>query len=292
MRLSRIFIVFLISSILIFGCGDDDSDVAPVISPQGDSDDGTPTDGDTITGDDGVPMTLIPAGEFQMGDALNEGSESELPVHTVYVDAFYMDVYEVTNAQYGKFMNATGHEAPVYWNHPDFNAADHPVVGVSWYDAAAYAEWAGKRLPTEAEWEKAARGGLVGKRYPWYPWGDEEPDGTQCNFADKNTDFDWSDMKVDDGYQDAAPVGSFVPNGYGLYDMAGNVLEWCADWNDGNYYSISPQRNPTGPNSGTDRIMRGGSWYNKTYYLRVSFRSYYWPTRASHLVGFRCVARD
>ena len=154
----------------------------------------------------GVEMVLIPTGEFEMGS--NDGDDDEKPVHTVFVDAFYIDIYEVTNAQYKKFVEATGHREPKGygfvdgevkddfepWKSPDFNGDNQPVVCVSWHDAMAYAQWAGKRLPTEAEWEKAARGGLKGKRYPW---GDEAPDGTQCNFADKNTNFVFSDKFFD-----------------------------------------------------------------------------------------------
>jgi len=192
-------------------------------------------------------MVLIPAGEFQMGS--NE-SDDEKPIHTVYLDAFYIDKYEVTNAQYKKFMDAKGYKAPGYWNDPKYNAPNHPVVGVTWNDAKAYADWAGKRLPTEAEWEKAARGGVTGKKYVW---GDEWPP------PNKAGNFDNSITK--DGYTYTAPVGSFKPNGYGLYDMAGNVWEWCADWYDNNYYFTSTKSNPAGPSSGTYHVCRGGSWY-------------------------------
>jgi formylglycine-generating enzyme required for sulfatase activity len=229
-------------------------------------------------------MVLIPAGEFQMGDSL-DGMDLALPVHTVYLDAFYMDIYEVTNAQYLKFMDATGHSAPVYWDDSRFNVPEHPVVGVSWHDAVAYAEWAGKRLPTEAEWEKAARGGLVGKRYSW---GSDSPDGTQCNFADVNTDYDWSDKSVDDGYSRTSPVGSFSANGYGLYDMAGNVWDWCSDWYDSSYYSSSPSNNPKGPSSGSQRVMRGGSWSRYEDFLRCAYRSSRPPTDMYGYIGFRC----
>ena len=230
-------------------------------------------------------MVLIPAGEFQMGDHFNEGHGNELPVHTVYLDAFYLDIYEVTNAQYGKFMNATGHSAPRYWNNSSYNAPEQPVVGVSWHDAVAYAEWAGKRLPTEAEWEKAARGGLIGKRYPW---GDEAPDAGGVYRAN----YYAGDNSAADGYEYAAPVGSFPSNGYGLYDMAGNVWEWCADGYDSSYYANSPRNNPLGPGSGSSRVLRGGSWFDITYHLRVSYRSYDDPTRTYYYVGFRCVSQD
>ena len=242
----------------------------------------------------GVEMVLIPTGEFEMG------SNDEKPVHTVHLDAFYIDIYEVTNAKYRKFIQFRGHAEPEYWNNSNYNQPNQPVVGVTWYDAMAYAQWAGKRLPTEAEWEKAAHGGLKGKRYPW---GDEAQDGTQCNFADKNTNFDWSDKKADDGYQWTAPVGTFPPNNYGLYDMTGNVWEWCLDEYQADFYSKSP-RTSTNPIAGGSiphvinnftsveswRVLRGGSWNGINNYVRVANRGWFSPGSRVVTFGFRCVS--
>jgi len=227
-------------------------------------------------------MVLIPAGEFQMGNAFVIIPEfvrlsTEVPVHTVYLDAFYIDVYEVTNAQYKKFIDATGHNVSAYWNDPNYNAPNNPVAGLSWDDAKAYADWAGKRLPTEAEWEKSARGGLVGKRYPW---------GDNLTHDDAN----YVGTGGKDVWKNLSPVGSFAPNGYGLYDMAGNVCEWCADWGDDKYYANSPKSNPTGPSSGLGHIMRGGSWYDGEDRLSVSFRLYADPPNHATNAGFRCVS--
>ena len=158
---------------------------------------------------DGSEMVLIPAGSFEMGDHFNEDSKwstNERPVHRVALDEFYMDSREVTNGQYGVFMEQTGHRKPSYWTNSSYNQANQPVVGVSWDDAVAYAKWAGKRRPTEGEWEYAARGGLAGKRYPW---GDEGATAERAN-------YDWKVGKP-------TVVGSYPANGYGLYDMAGNV---------------------------------------------------------------------
>jgi len=198
-------------------------------------------------------------------------------------------MYEVTNAQYKEFMDATSYKAPTLWSNPAYNAPNQPVVGVSWYDAVAYAEWAGKRLPTEAEWERAARGGLVGMKYPW---GNEDPNGTQCNLADSSCiNYDWAIKNINDGYQYTAPVGSFPPNGYGLYDMAGNVWEFCIDWYDPSYYTNPPKQNPTGPNSGTTRVMRGGSWLDPTFlYFSVSHHHSDSPKASWFGGGFRCVS--
>jgi len=193
---------------------------------------------------DGSLMALIPSGFFEMGDSKNEPGDwmkRSRPVHRVELDAFYMDVREVTVGQFREFVNQSGYSYNKWNDVAKYSLGDeYPIVEMSWNDATAYAKWAGKRLPTEAEWEYAARGGLVGKRYSW---GDEKPDGSQCNFADKNTNYNWSDKTVDDGYKYTAPVGSFIVNGYGLYDMAGNVWEWCQDWYSSDYYSNSPTKN-------------------------------------------------
>ena len=245
--------------------------------------------GGTITGNDGAPMVLIPAGEFEMGDHFNEESSDEHPVHTIFVDAFYMDVYEVTNALYRKFLDATEHPSPsATWNDGRFNQPDLPVVNVSWYDAGAYAQWAGKRLPTEAEWEYAARGGLVGKRYPW---------GDEITHDDANY---WK-LGGRDVWSRTSPVGSFPPNGYGLYDMAGNVWEWCMDEWDAGFYSRSPRENPVAgglislvnnhfKNVATNRVVRGGSWSYHPFFLRVAYRFMFDPGFTDVNYGFRCTA--
>ncbi|MDD5626724.1 MAG: formylglycine-generating enzyme family protein [Patescibacteria group bacterium] len=266
-----VILAFTVLAVMLVGCGKDSQ------NPLESQDSNLQVRTNEIFSSDGASMALIPAGEFQMGDSFNEGDSDERPVHTVYLDAFYMDVYEVTNAQYKKFMDATGHKTtPEYWNYPVLNGPDHPVVGVSWYDAKAYAEWAGKRLPTEAEWEKAARGGLVGKRYSW---GDT---------------LTYDDVYVYSGLgkpQLTFPVGSFAPNGYGLYDMAGNAYEWCTDWYDSDYYLRSPESNPTGPETGIWTVLRGGEWqYSSSdqHRLRVAMRFGLAPILTDITLGFRC----
>ncbi|MGB9596138.1 MAG: formylglycine-generating enzyme family protein [Candidatus Poribacteria bacterium] len=223
-------------------------------------------------GKDGYPMVKIPAGEFLMGS--DKGEPDEQPVHKVYLDAFYIDIYEVTNAQYKKFLDATKHKPPRYWNDSRYNVPDQPVVGVTWQDAMDYCKWAEKRLPTEAEWEKASRGGLIGKEYPW---GDEEI--LEAPMTDENP-----------GLASAFPVGSFKPNGYGLFDVERNAWEWCLDWYDEEYYAKSPEKNPKGPVSGDKRVLRGGSWFSGIYTpLRIPYRYSLEPDQATNLIGFRCV---
>jgi len=219
---------------------------------------------------DGAKMVLVPEGDFLMGS--NDGADDEKPMHTVYIDAFYMDSYEATNAQYQQFVRGTGHRQPAYWNNPRFNSPQQPVVGVNWFDATAYAVWAKKRLPTEAEWEKSAKGGLLGKMYPW------------------GNSIDTSQACYDQGGNGKpSPVGSYKDNGYGLYDMAGNTWEWCADWYGEDYYSNSLAKNPIGPRTGEYRVVRGGSWYTKKHRLRVAVRDGKRPSNPDDHFGFRCV---
>ena len=214
-------------------------------------------------------MALIPAGSFEMGDSKNEPEDymkRSRPVHRVELDAFYMDVREVTVGQFREFVNQSGHKYGGNWNDvAKYSPGDeYPMVYVTWNDATAYAKWAGKRLPTEAEWEYAARGGLVGKRYPW---------GDEITHDDAN----YYGTGGKDKWSECAPVGSFAANGYGLYDMAGNVWEWCQDWYEENYYSSSPAKNPPGPDTGSRQVLRGGGWVNSARNLRVAGRRYFAP---------------
>ncbi|MAE18600.1 hypothetical protein CMK12_06675 [Candidatus Poribacteria bacterium] len=228
---------------------------------------------------DGAEMVLIPAGSFEMGDSKNEPEEwmeDSKPVHTVELDAFYMDVHEVTVGQFREFVNQSGYKYGGNWDSvTKLSPGDgYPMVEVNWNDAVAYAKWAGKRLPTEAEWEYAARGGLVGKRYPW---------GDEITHDDANYDRKVGKLAV---------VGSYPANGYGLYDMAGNAWEWCQDRYGENYYSSSPAKNPPGPGSGSYRVLRGGACYDNAsnYHLRVAYRSNYIPAGRYLGLGFRCVS--
>ena len=234
----------------------------------------------------GSEMVLIPAGEFTMGDntaahATGLPMYEERPEHIVYLDAFYMDRYEVTNEQYRRFMEATNREKqPKYWGDERYNKPSYPVVGVDWLDARDYCQWAGTRLPTEAEWEKAARGTVNTRKFPW---GDEMPDAGgiyRANYAVK-----------EDGYKYTAPVGSF-PEGaspYGLLDMAGNVEEWVADYYDKRYYTTGPIVNPKGPAKATmHRGLRGGAFISNPRYMRTSFRAYDFQDHTTDKIGFRC----
>ena len=260
-------------------------------------------------------MVRVPGGTFRMG--IDDGFPFEGPSHPVTVRPFLLDRHEVTVREFARFIKATGYktEAEKFgwsgvfdakqgrwtkgdganWRHPDGPKTsahpDEPVTHVSHADARAYAKWAGKRLPTEAEWEWAARGG---KKNVVFPWGDDlRPRGKpaanwwQGTFPDKDTG--------EDGYKGRrAPVGSFAPNGFGLYDMGGNVWEWCADWFDPDYYAQSPRLNPRGPASGDERVIRGGSWMCSLNYcrgFRVAARSHSAPDSGLNNLGFRC-AKD
>ena len=218
-------------------------------------------------------MVLIPAGEFVMG---NPGG-ADNPAHPVRLKAFCLDQREVTCAQYLAFCQATKHALPMFWEMEGFRNGpkypDHPVVGVSWEDAAAYAAWCGKRLPTEAEWECAARGGKAGLDYAHGP--SIAPD--DANYARS-------------GKGGTLPVGSYPANSYGLFDMTGNVAEWVADWYDATYYASGPKENPPGPEKGKFRVFRGGGWHTGPGCCQVSHRNALPDNWLDFNVGFRCAA--
>jgi len=278
-------------------------------------------------------MVLIPAGTFLMGRqdrkgwspmAAPEMFDDELPAHEVYVDAFYIDKYEVTNAQFKEFVDATGYltdaentgasdvmvpisqaDVPLEgsdigwkwirgasWHTPEGPGSsiegkmNHPVIHVTWDDANAYAKWIGKRLPTEAEWEKAARGGT---QTNWF-WGDTlDSSGNYANmYGEHRLDHQYP-KEVYDGFDKTAPVGSFQPNQYELYDMAGNVFEWTADWYQYDYFNISPKDNPQGPATGSHKVVKGGGWYICECFLRPANREPCELKDRNHGLGFRLV---
>ncbi len=214
-------------------------------------------------------MVFIPEGEFVMG--YNDGNSDEKPEHKVYLDAFYIDKYEVSNKDYQKFIKATNYPAPAFWEskeYNNFNKPDKPVVGILWEDAFNYALWAGKRLPTEAEWEKACRGDSSFL----YPWGDKKPDKSLGNFCSDNT------IDVKSFPEGASP--------YGVYNMLGNVWEWCNDWYDENYYQKNQTSNPSGAKTGHYRVLRGGSWNNDFDACRSTNRSLFAPSLRYNDIGF------
>ncbi|MFJ9544178.1 formylglycine-generating enzyme family protein [Streptomyces sp. NPDC101225] len=278
-----------------------------------------------------LEQAAVPGGLFTMGDGQGDGlaADGELPLHTVALSAFAIDATTVTVADFAAFAEATGYRTDAErcgfsavfhlavrapdrdvlglspalpwwlgvrgadWRRPGGRLSeaepDHPVVHVSWHDATAYCAWVGRSLPTEAQWEYAARGGLEGTRYPW---GDDlSPGGTwRCNiwqgrFPHHNT--------LEDGFLTTAPVRSFQPNGYGLWQAVGNVWEWCADWYSPRYYAVSPSWEPRGPESGSGRVMRGGSYLCHDSYCnryRVAARSSNTPDSSTGNCGFRTVS--
>jgi formylglycine-generating enzyme required for sulfatase activity len=266
-----------------------------------------------VSAKDGMVMVFVPEGNFQMGS--NDDSDYEKPTHTVWLDAFWIDQTEINNTQFEKFVIESNYKTDAEfadwsyvfdmssgkwtkvsganWRHPQGHTSNleglenHPVAYMSWNDASAYCKWAGRRLPSEAEWEKAARG--TDNRI--YPWGNQKPGRNLLNFADKNITLGWADKNTDDGYPFTSPVGHY-PEGaspYGALDMAGNVWEWVNDWFDPDYYlSQTIWRNPTGPSATSGRVLRGGSWGDSGKVTRSSFRLAYFPMDWYAFYGFRC----
>ena len=230
-----------------------------------------------------IAMTLIPAGEFLMGTV--NGDVNTQPQHVVYLDAFYIDQTEVTNNQYAKCVKKQICKEPIdkssssrldYYSNSKFD--DFPVIYVTWEMASVYCEWRNARLPTEAEWEKAARGNIINKLYPW---GDQDANCSIANYLSK------------DGFciGDTIRSASYSPNGYGLFDMAGNVWEWVADCYNSDYYVNSPDINPQGPSCTNERVLRGGSWNDGSKFIQLAYRYSYPPDHRGfglNFFGFRC----
>ncbi|MGZ8365402.1 MAG: formylglycine-generating enzyme family protein [Nitrospira sp.] len=240
-------------------------------------------------GKDRAPMVEIPSGSFPMGvpPGDRDGGRDEYPRHEVLLDTFWIDQFEVTNGRYVEFVKSAGHRVPQNPTNPTRNLwqgdsiteslAERPVINVDWFDADAYCKWAGKRLPTEAEWEKAAKG-TSDRRFPW---GNVEPTAKHLNYNQR-----WIGEKT------LMPVGSYEAgkSPYGVYDVVGNVWEWVNDWYDARYYEKSPSKNPTGPQEGTKKVIRGAGWQNETPTVRIFTRVDSVPTMRNESTGFRCAA--
>lgn len=251
----------------------------------------TPKPGTTsVSAIDGMVMAYIPAGTFQMGS--NKGLRyGEDPIHSVTLNAFLMDTAEVTLSKYYKCVETWNCSPPItsksytrpnYYGNSQYDS--YPVIFIRWDQAVDYCQWAGRRLPTEAEWEYAARGGLEGMEYPW---GDEF-DPAKANFCDKNCPSEMADKKVGDRFTETAPAHSYLPNSYGLYEMAGNVAEWVNDWYGS--YTAKSVTNPKGPTSGESHVIRGGSWVHQSPFLSVAARDRAFPEGSGDWIGFRCAS--
>ena len=255
-----------------------------------------------VSPSDGMTLVGIPAGGFWMGSGTDDAyaEPDEMPLRRVHLDGYWIDQTEVTNAMFALCVRSGACTPPpatfgpfsphAYYGAPEFD--DYPVVNVAWLQARQYCTWVGRRLPTEAEWEKAARG-TDARRFPWEWIGVADPE--KLNFCDQGCEFPWNVTDVDDGYPETAPVGSY-PEGaspYQVLDMAGNVWEWTADWYLASYFDDSPLRNPPGPESGTWRVVRGGSWLDGVHvrslvHARSANRFYQAPETARSDLGFRC----
>ena len=256
----RFFLATLVLSSILAGCG-----AGRHLSP------GTPgVAGSRVNPKDGYELVCLPPGEFRMGSPDGQGYDYEHPRHQVFLDGYCIGKYEVTVGQFRRYAKEKGTEMADQMGHGD----DAPVIGVTWNDAVGYCGWAGLRLPTEAEWERAARGG-TGTTY-W--WGD----------VASHERANYTGTAGRDRWDDVSPAGSFPPNPYGLYDTAGNVWEWVQDRYGADYYAKSPARNPKGPDHGDSRVLRGGSWDSPSDFLRSAQRDWDSPSHSSNLLGFRC----
>jgi formylglycine-generating enzyme required for sulfatase activity len=301
--------VALIATLVPLACGSPTAPPGEIATSAAPTPTATPVPTRTRAAD-GMVMVYVPAGEFTMGSTDEEADaalalcgeyrsncerhwfEHELPAHTVALDGFWIDRTEVTNEQYAlcvadracKPPRQTGSDTRESY-YGDSSYDDYPVIYVDWYRADAYCEWAGARLPTEAQWEYAARGpeGHI------FPWGDEL-DGTRLNYCDASCEDDWADESFDDGYPDTAPVGSYLDGAswVGALDLAGNVWEWTANWYE--EYPSGRQENPTGPASGEYRVVRGGGWISSWSGVRSAYRNHDRPGVRYFFLGFRCAA--
>lgn len=234
-------------------------------------------------------MAFIPSGKFTRGSAPQQAQkiclknndpckekwfQDEEPIHSVKLDSYFIDIHEVTQKDYYRVMVK---------NPSDFQGLNLPVERVTWFEAMGYCKKIGKRLPTEAEWEWAAKGGTH-----WaFAWGNDA-ESNRANFCDRSCEKRWREKQFEDGYSYTAPVGSYPANGYGLYDMAGNVYEWVMDWYQEDYYEKTPYDNPKGPKKGNRKVIRGGSWINYSVGVRPSDRTDAKPSDKNNFVGFRC----
>jgi formylglycine-generating enzyme required for sulfatase activity len=286
--------VVLIGVVLLVSCGGPGTPTparTPAVTgapPTADPGTTGPRAGDVrVNATDGAAYLYVPAGDFLMGstDADPQAVFHEKPQHTVYLDGFWIARTETTNAQYTLCVQAGTCQPSKYANLEHYDAPDQPVVGMTWTDAVAYCRWAGGRLPTEAEWEKAARG-TDGRIYTW----GNVFDATRLNFCDKRCTIEWHDLTVDDGYADSAPVGSYPAGAsvYGALDMLGNAWEWTSS-----LYRPYPYRADDGredPAAEGVRVVRGGSYFNFASYARTAFHYGYAPTVVYPNFGFRCAA--
>ena len=241
----------------------------------------------TVTAKDEAPMVVIPAGEFTMG--ADDGRGNERPVHSITLPAYAIDQFEVTMELYDKFLQATGQMPPPLWDPEAVSAAgDRPAVGLTWKDAHAYCKWAGKRLPTEAEWEKAARGTDARR----FPWGHMQPFVDIANYnRGVWVSYPITLVKVKSGIKGMSIRHGLKTGGkspYGLYHMAGNAAEWVADWYDREYYGKSPKESPKGPEKGDKRVIRGGSWSDTPVGIRSTARVSAEPNYQDQTLGVRC----